>query len=413
LGVQNEIAWDPETYKELNTYLVNRLHMPQDDAYYFLREVAARLLQTNIDKPDSLSRPLDVLLTAILRQLQEDATSKKYWSTLSRGLMMLGASPLLWMDMVMEQSVKITEESSHGFYVAAEQAFVLISSLYYRASFLGESHFYLQERWEKLFLAMEAFGERLYECVADDESWWWRLASIFLPNKGGARLERAQLYGAICCFVGHVLNDQLKLANESADWTAVMQETLRKMHEANLQYKQAVPMMKKFYNQGFSSWQRLTEALEAVLMGLDTLALMRRNYALAQDKDQASKLSDETMFGLQQKLVDTEARAKRLQVAMLVEKMRDLLPKSTDEIEVRRLRCAIQAIAESLAPILQVEKDAIETDVMRMIRSEVEWSHLRSFLNNNTPVSLLGRGKTMFYPKPIQPGTVSQRLQMV
>jgi len=278
-------AWDTKTHTELKKILTTTHGIPEDKTSTILKEVSRLLLQRD-ESPDSvISEALDALLITTLNRVvhhTDNKENKDYWSNMCRGLMMLGANPLSWMDDVMEGHDLVPEEKSHSFFVAARQSTLILSSLTHRSLFLGENSAHLKEKLDTLLKAVDNFGSRLYSCVGDDTTWWWDIPKVIgFKNYGGARIERATLFWAAIRWLYVSLNEQLLEEGTDKVWSKSSAKALEYIEKSNTFYKTTVPKKSAFYNQGYQTWVSLTAALKDFIEAIDTDALLRRQKTMA------------------------------------------------------------------------------------------------------------------------------------
>jgi hypothetical protein len=315
----NEMAWNETTYHALLDTLMVKFGLAKQTATHFLVDIARQLLQCHQTPDPELSDALDALLNTALNHLVSYAAHQEkraYWNDICSGLMMLGANPLTWMDARMAERRLVTEEDSHGFFVASRQATIFLSVITHRARYLGETSLHLTGKFDELLHAIEAFGQRLYSCVSDDASWWWALMRAFgVANQGGARLERASLFWAAIRWLYISLNEQLNQCETEA-WSAQSMYTLQSYASVSKLYTLKVPRADFRYNQGFATWQRLDTAFKDYADAIALVASLRRQKAVAIELDVKTleiKAAQALVLSEREQRAESESKLSRLE----------------------------------------------------------------------------------------------------
>lgn len=441
------IAWDIDTYENLKQTLVKKFNMNTENATSFLFDISKMLLQagekiSSTHPQDStytyensknlqLADALDSSLIVALNNLVENAEEKShrdYWSDICRGLMMLGANPLSWMDGKMGSLKQVPESDSHGFFVAARQATLILSSLTNRARYLGENVLHQEEKLDALIKAVDEFGQRLYSCIGDDTTWWWvPLSAMGFKTYSGARIERATIFWASVRWLYVSLNEQLIEGDACTVWTLDSQKALGFLDTAGKQYNAAVPQKNKLFNQGFESWHNLEKALRDFRSTIDAMALLRRQKVLAEKLDEkeaqetdaraekrgiehakkmAHELSDrlaQESAELTQERSSSTQRKKDEQKALKEQQERNnkLIDKFTlrainkkllngkTKTTISYVSAQLEEIATDVAETFEIETDDALKHAHNMIEQEETLVSLRKFINKEALPSKL------------------------
>ncbi|MCX7115100.1 MAG: hypothetical protein NTW08_04260 [Gammaproteobacteria bacterium] len=285
LTASSRLVWSDDVYKKLESFI---LKLGQGKQQPLIVETTLDLISHQLlqDEKSMLGQyALDAYLTEILSHYAQcvDASERTFCEDILRGLLALGANPLPWMDKQMQVQTNIEAAQGRGYFIAAQEVRLILSHFEYRATYLGDSVVYLKEKLDAVFTTTIAFAERLYGCVEDDASWWWRLAMFFgVRDTGGARLERAEIYWAVLKWIYIILNEELAGPECDTESQAYL-EVMAQLETAKQHYLQAAPETHRLYNQGTQSWLALNHALTDLSDELRRLRSERHTYLMAME----------------------------------------------------------------------------------------------------------------------------------
>jgi hypothetical protein len=307
-GLYNELAEEIGRLNENQPGL--RVVRPQNSMMprKFLNAISYRLLQEKcpLYTPEQAQNENDQL-TLYLSELldlycQKNLTPEEqhnrvtllseeqaFYIEVARGLMSLGACPLMWMDkqvLAQTQVSAVNRESAQAYFLAAKTIKLILFHIEERASRFGESMLFLGPELNSLFDSFVAFSNRLSACVESDSAILWRLwvklaykAGEALPT--GARYERATLLWTVLRYVYVILNDELlqldDLEQEQMMPTVLYQEAKARLESARSIYNQAALGKARFHNRGTATVAKLMGDIDAVESKLkEVVATQRR-----------------------------------------------------------------------------------------------------------------------------------------
>lgn len=208
-------------------------------------------------------------------------TDELEWRDIIRGLLILGANPLYWMEMNFVDTFDTTEKKAVIYYIIAEEILFVISHYQNRARFLNEVAYILREKLTTLFHATLQFGWKLGDCVVTDKNKMWSMIGCrVLPNGDGLRLERAALLATVLMFIDVLLNEHFlideNIHNKKSDRLCHIEKRMLRLEAVYLTRMAARGKAHAiFYNVGTSAWLTLKHAIDAVMAELLKLGHIR------------------------------------------------------------------------------------------------------------------------------------------
>ena len=332
-------AKEMELKKQWETYAKKiRITTPVD---LFFQNIASRLLQSDIIDPD-VERQLSELLSKAIQSYIDlnsaDPIALAHHKGIIRGLLMLGANPLTWINSQLDKLAEPNCREIATTSMIGQLTQIMLSHLSARSACLGDSAVILSVRFQTLINATNAFGTQLHTSIEDtlvmrkigDFLWGWAFNTRHVETgiEEERRPERAKLYWSGIKLIHTIINDALiKKGVTVGDAHRESDQLTDAKNKLQVYRDLCKTLVRKgwFINAGLDELNNFLAAIDGILEILPRLGTTRALHALSvmnEDKDAALKEQGATLKEQGATLKELDAQKQELGAALLLEKDR-------------------------------------------------------------------------------------------
>lgn len=386
-----------------------------DNTTLMLQSIAARLLQTDVIDADVETEFNELLSTSIIEFLKSEpkSPSRQYWIVIIQGLLMLGASPVKWIDKGLENNTDTAQNNLDVTLIFEQLSMILLSHLVNRSKHQGDSAVHLGDGLSTLINATHQFVTALKSSVKENFYFKTLVDLLSSPIRGksagfreGAiaaqhRNDRALLYWSVIKLIYVILNDSLdaqdaaqKISDRKLTAAEQKYSELKNLCQGKMRKRGWFEWLFNSGHPGFNEFVALTQAAQKITEKLDNFASRRvlrmsieENIKTAESNKQFTKEREET-----------DAQRNEIQG------QRDEMREKHDEMQNQLYTATLDFINMSIDDAIEAGRENINPTRMMDLKQSILKKMSRAF-TKTSPEALSKRIDDCFTERSLVPSS--------